>query len=89
MRRSLYGTLLKSAQATVDDLHKESNARTQAGKNIPQSLIDDIAAAEGRVAKLQKDLDANQKESDTVKARYEADKLRYRELKNQQTAGTK
>jgi Domain of unknown function (DUF4124) len=76
-----YTTLLKSARETVDQLHQESDNRTKAGKKIPQSLTDDISAAEARVDKLQNDLDTNIKESETVKARYEADKQRYRELK--------
>lgn len=80
-RINSYTILLKSAQATLDELHKESNALSQKGRKIPQSLTDDIAEAEARVAKLQKDLDTSQKESDSVKARYEADKQRYRELK--------
>jgi Domain of unknown function (DUF4124) len=76
-----YTTLLKSAHETVDQLHQESDNRTKVGKKIPQSLTDDIAAAEARVDKLQNDLDTNVKESETVKARYEADKQRFRELK--------
>ncbi len=80
-RINSYTTLLKSAQATLDDLHKESDSRTKNGRKVQQSLTDDIAEAEARVAKLQKDLDISQKESDAVKARYEADKQRYRELK--------
>jgi len=81
-RINSYSTLIKSAQATLDDLHKESDSRTQQGRKIPQSLSDDIASTETRIAKLQKDLEANQKEMDAVKARYEADKLHYRELKS-------
>ncbi len=80
-RINSYTTLLKSAQSTLDDLHKESDARTQKGMKIPQSLTDDIAAAEERVASMQKDLDSSKKESEAVKARYEADKQRFRELK--------
>ncbi len=80
-RINSYTTLIKSSQATLDDLHKESDSRTQQGRKVPQSLTDDIAATEARIAKLQKDMDANQKEMDSVKARYEADKLHYRELK--------
>ncbi len=88
-RINSYTTLLKSAQATLDDLHKESESFTQKGRKIPQSLTDDIAESEARVAKLQKDLSANQKESDAVKARYEADKQRFRELKGQAPATAK
>jgi chromosome segregation ATPase len=80
-RVNSYTTLLKSARADLDDLHKEGNALTQKGRTIPQSLTEDIGEAEARVAKLQKDLDTSQKESEAVKARYEADKQRYRELK--------
>lgn len=80
-RINSYTTLLKSAQSTLSDLHKESDARAQTGRKIPQSLTDDITAAEVRVESLQKDLESSQKESDAVKARYEADKQRFRELK--------
>ena len=87
-RVNSYTTLIKSSQSTLDDLHKESDTRTQQGRKVPQSLTDDIAATEARIAKLQKDLETNQKEMDAVKARYEADKLHYRELKSG-TVGSK
>lgn len=80
-RLNSYSTLLKSAQASLDDLHRESDSRTKNGKKVPQSLIDDIAAGEARVADLQKNLVNNQKEMDSVKARYEADKQQFRKLK--------
>jgi chromosome segregation ATPase len=85
-RINSYTTMIKSAQTTVDDLHKEKDNRTQKGWKIPQSLTDDIASAEERVAQLQKDLESSQKESETVKARYAADKQRFRELKGQSPA---
>ena len=85
-RINSYTTLIKSAQVSLDDLHKESDDRTRKGWKIPQSLTDDIAAAEARVAKLQKDLENSQKESETVKAHYEAQKQRFRELKGQSPA---
>ncbi|MDO8988411.1 MAG: DUF4124 domain-containing protein [Sideroxyarcus sp.] len=80
-RINSYTTLLKSAQSTLDDLHKENESRTAKGWKIPQSLTDDLADAEARVTKLQKDLDNSLKESETVKARYAAEKQRFRELK--------
>jgi chromosome segregation ATPase len=80
-RINSYSTLIKSAQTTLDDLHKESENRTKKGWAIPQSLSEDIAAAEARVTKLNRDLETSQKESVTVKARYEAEKQRFRELK--------
>ena len=80
-RINSYTTLIKSAKTTLDELHQESDNRTKKGWKIPQSLTDDIAAAEERVAKLQRDLDNSQKESEAVKARYEGEKRRFRELK--------
>lgn len=80
-RVNSYSTLLKSAQSTLDELYKERDARTQSGRKLQQSLIDDIATGEARVQSLQKDLESNQKEADAVRARYEADKKRFRELK--------
>lgn len=82
-RINSYTTLKKSVQETLDGLHQEGEARTKKGWKIPQSLNDDITATEARVVDLDKNLAENQKEMDAVKARYEADKLRYRELKGQ------
>lgn len=80
-RINSYATLLKSAQATLNDLYQERDERTKSGRKVQQSLIDDIANAEARVANMKKDLDSNQKEADAVRARYEADKQRFRQLK--------
>ena len=82
-RINSYTTLKKSVQETLNGLHQESDNRTKKGWKIPQSLTDDISATEARVADLDKNLAENQKELDATKARYEADKLRYRELKGQ------
>ncbi|HLP98130.1 MAG TPA: DUF4124 domain-containing protein [Sideroxyarcus sp.] len=80
-RVNSYSTLLKSAQETLVGLHQESDDLTKKGRKIPASLTEDLAESEARVAKLQRDLDLSNKEMETVKARYEADKQRYRELK--------
>lgn len=85
-RINSYTTLIQSAKTSLVDLHQESEMRTKQGRAIPQSLTDDIAAAEARVAKLQKDLENNQKESAAVKARYEAEKQRFRVLKGLEPA---
>ncbi len=88
-RINSYSTLLKSAQVSLADLRKESDDLTKQNRKIPPSLTEDLAEAEARVTKLQKDLDTSQKESETVKAHYEADKQRYRELKGVPASGTK
>ncbi len=80
-RVNSYATMLKSAQATLDGLLQERDAISKNGRKIPASLTEDIAEAEALVAKRQKELGTSNKEVEAVKARYEADKQRYRELK--------
>ncbi len=80
-RTNSFTTLLKSAQENLVALKAEESKITQAGRKLPKSLVDDIEAGTARIAKLQIDLDTSAKETDKVKARYEADKVRYRELK--------
>jgi chromosome segregation ATPase len=77
-----YKTLLKSAQETLAGHHKELDNFNSQNKKIPVSLTEDIAESEAKVAKLQKDLDQSEKELANIKARFESEKLRYRELKN-------
>lgn len=80
-RVNSYTTMLKSAKESLDGLYKERDALTQKKRKIPQSLTEDITEGEALIAKRQKELDTSQKEMDGVKARYAADKQRYRELK--------
>ncbi len=72
--------LLKSAQESLYNYHKEAEGLRQGGKKIPDSLQADIASAESKVAKLQQDLDKAKEKEASVKASYEADKMRFREL---------
>lgn len=76
-----FTTMLKSAQESLDMLHKEQDGLVKQNKAIPKSLLEDIDEGEARAAKLQKDLEQNEQESANVKARFEADKVRYRQLK--------
>jgi hypothetical protein len=80
-RVNSYATMLESAQATLGGLRQERDGINKNGRKIPASLTQDIAEAEALVAKRKKELDTSQKEVEAVKARYEADKQRYRELK--------
>jgi Domain of unknown function (DUF4124) len=80
-RVNSYTTMLKSAQDSLNDLHKERDDFTKRGRPIPQSLTEDITEAQALVAKRTKELGISQKEMESVKARYDAEKQRYRELK--------
>jgi len=77
--------LLKSAQESLDNYHKEADGLKQSGNKIPDSLRSDISEGENKVAKLKQDLAKAQEKDASVKASYEADKVRYREL----TGGSK
>jgi len=74
-------TLLKSTQSTLDEHKKEVDTHTKQGKKIPQSLIDDIAQTEGRVAKFTSDISKNEEELAAVKMRFDNEKELYRKLK--------
>ena len=80
-RESSFATLFKSANEQLADLQQEYEKIIQQKRKIPKSLEEDIEEAQSRIAKLKIDIENNAKEMDTVKARYAADKARYRELK--------
>jgi len=74
-------TMLDSAQATLAGHLKEKDDLTRQNKKIDPTLTDDIAEDQAKVDKLQMEQAQNEKELATVKAKFDADKLRYRELK--------
>lgn len=73
--------LIQSAQDSLEAFNKEKSGLVSNNKPLPKSLLDDISKAEAKVIKLQKELAQNEQESENVKARFDADKKRYRELK--------
>jgi hypothetical protein len=74
-------TLLKSAQDSLDDLHKEADSRTKTGKTIPASLTRDITQVEGRIKRYQEELVKSEGELQEVKDRFAKDKDLYRQIK--------
>lgn len=70
----------KSARENLDSYLKEADRFTKAGKKVPASLQSDISEAKERAATLQQDLAQAQEKAAAVKASFEADKVRYREL---------
>jgi len=76
-----YGTLLKSAHENMSALQQEQDRLLKQNRKIPKSLEEDLNEAQQRIDKFQNDLNHSQQELEAVKARYAADKVRYRELK--------
>ncbi len=80
-RITSYSTLLKSANENLASLEQEQEKIAKQNRKIPKSLTEDLANAKQRIEKFQADLDTNKQELEAVKARYAADKARYRKLK--------
>jgi hypothetical protein len=75
---------LKTARGKLDQDKAQAESITKQGKPLPDWLKDDLAANESEVKRLQEEFSVRQKEQDNIRARFEADKQRYRELKAQQ-----
>ena len=71
---------VKMASDNLLGLQKESDGFAKASKKIPASLREDIQESRARLTKLQQDLEKSKTEKAAVEARYDADKVRYREL---------
>jgi chromosome segregation ATPase len=80
-RVNSFSTMVRSAEETIASHKKEIDERQKSGKKAPQSLLDDLAESEARLVRLNKDLAKSQQDVSNVKARFEADRVRYRELK--------
>lgn len=74
------GAQLKIVSDRMAGLQKEADGYRQAGKKLPPSLQDDLNETQGRVDKLQQDLEKAKADKAAMEARYDADKARYREL---------
>lgn len=85
-RLDSFSTMLKSARENMAGLQQERESFIQQKRQIPTGLEEDLAEAQQRIDKLETDLKYSQQEMATVKSRYEADKVRYRELKGQSAA---
>jgi hypothetical protein len=79
-------TMLDSAEATLASHLKEKEGMIKQNKKIDPTLTEDIAEDQVKVEKLQMEQTQNEKEMAAVKARFDADKSRYRELKSAGTA---
>jgi chromosome segregation ATPase len=75
-------TMLDSAEATLAGHQKEKEGLIKQNKKIDPTLTEDIAEDQAKVDKLQIEQTQNEKELASVKARFDADKSRYRELKS-------
>lgn len=73
-------SLQKSARESLKNYQLEAEEMKRAGRKLPVSLQADITEGENKLAKLQLNLVKAQEKAAAVKASYEADRMRFREL---------
>lgn len=73
-------TLIKRADDNLLSLQKESDGLAKANRPIPASLQEDLKESQARLAKLKQELAKYMEEKAGVEARYDADKVRFKEL---------
>jgi len=79
-RISSIQSLQKAAQESLKNYHREAEEIKGAGRKLPVSIQADITEGENKLAKLQLSLVKAQEKMAAVKASYEVDKIRFREL---------
>ena len=71
---------IKQVEDRLAKYRNQAGSLTKTGKPIPNDLQQDIANAEGEIRHQKDTIQQKKKDSDTVRAKFEADKLRYHEL---------
>ncbi|HEX6828102.1 MAG TPA: hypothetical protein VF104_03885, partial [Burkholderiales bacterium] len=72
---------LKAARDRNSQFARQADGLAKQGKPLPDGLKDDVAESQKEVERLQQESEIKTRERDAIRARYDADKKRYRELK--------
>lgn len=70
----------KSSRAKIDGLKKQAGDWKAKGKPVPESLKEELAAADREAAKIATELQTKETEIANLKQKYDYDKNRFREL---------
>jgi uncharacterized phage infection (PIP) family protein YhgE len=65
----------------LSELKKQADALAAQKKPLPPRLLEDVNAHQKDLARLEADLAQRKAQSDSISAKFDADKLRFRELK--------
>lgn len=71
---------IKQVEERLAKFRRQANAVTQSGKPLPADLRDDIAEAEREIQRLRESVQQKQKDMEAIRARFDGDKQRFREL---------
>jgi len=71
---------LKAAWARLEAVKGQTESYAKAGKPVPEALKEDLAMEEKEVAHLEGEMRAKQTEATNIREKFDADKMRFREL---------
>ncbi len=72
---------LEKINQQLTEFKKQADTLATQKKPLPTRLLDDVAAAQKNIAALEADLVQRKAQSEAIRAKYEAEKQRFRELK--------
>jgi len=78
---------LEAANDQLAALKKQADTLAAQQKPLPAHLIEEVSASQKQVARLEADVAQRKAQADAIRAKYEADKKRFRELKGTAGAG--
>ncbi len=76
-----FGLRIKSVQTRLEHLQKQEAGFVQRKKPVPPDILNDIQKTEDEVAHFRNNIAKSEKEKETLRTRFSADKIRFRELK--------
>jgi hypothetical protein len=78
----------EKAGAELFELKKQADVLASKQQPLPADLLDEVQAKQKQQAGLETELNKKKAEAEQIRSRYEADKVRYRELKGTPAAAT-
>lgn len=72
---------LDKVNRQLTELKKQADVLATQKKKLPAHLLEDVNVSQKEVSALEADLAQRKAQSDSIRAKFEADKLRFRELK--------
>ncbi|HWA13892.1 MAG TPA: DUF4124 domain-containing protein [Burkholderiales bacterium] len=80
---------LQKTNQELFSLKKQADSLASQQKPLPADLIEDVNARQKQVAALETEVAQKKAQAEAIRARYESDKLRFRELKGASAATAK
>ena len=80
---------LEKLNEQLTDLKKQADTLATQKKPLPPRLLDDVAATQKNIAVLEADLMQRKAQSETIRAKYEAEKRRFYELRGAPSQASK